>query len=252
MKHSIIKRFGAAFFALVISLTFFNANALAAGETITGGIIPAVGQAGTVSTTSITARSHAPLSVIHATLTLTNGWNVFSTPRTLSGIGFSNNGTGINFYQLQAGSWTGTTVAANTTNVKPLEGFLINNTTGSSVTMDLSYYVGTLSAGQKIFTKSLSAGWNVVGVADSSLVSNTSNFTELSVQTGVNSLSGDYSHVIDWTDADFDGGDNTLTIDQLKQITSNDVTDTTEKFEEFKAYAVFVKQGGGSYGGTQL
>jgi hypothetical protein len=252
MKKTQAKGWASLLFSFVFTTVFASQSALAAGETITGGIVPAGGSSGTVgSSTSVTTQSHEPITVIHTILTLTSGWNVFSTPKLLSGIGFSNGGTGISFYQLEGGSWTGTTIAANTTNIKPLEGFLINNTTDASVSLYLSYTTGTLSAGQKIFTKSLSTGWNVLGVADSSLLQNQTDFTEVAVQTQLASLSGDYSNAIDWTDTGFDGGDNTLTIDQLTQITSSDVTDTTEKFEEFKSYAIFVKQGGGSYAGSQ-
>lgn len=252
MKNNQAKRWTSLVVSAVFTLALSGHAAFAAGETITGAIVPVGGSSGTVgSSTSITTQSYEPITVIHTTLTLASGWNVFSTPKLLSGIGFSNGGTGVSFYKMEGGSWTGTTTAANTTNVKPLEGFLINNTTGSSVTMYLSYSTGTLSAGQKIFTKSLSAGWNILGVAHTSLAENQSDFTEVAVQTQLASLSGDYSNVIDWTDSAFDGGDNSLAIDQQTQITASDVTDTTEKFEEFKSYAVFIQQGGGSYAGSQ-
>jgi hypothetical protein len=252
MQYTYVKGWISFVLSFVIAFVFAGQSVFAAGETITGGVVTVTGSSGTVgSSTSITTQSHEPITVIHTALTLTSGWNVFSTPKLLSGIGFSNGGTGLSFYQLEGGTWTGTTIAANTTNVKPLEGFLINNTTSSSVTMNLSYTTGTLSAGQKIFTKSVTAGWNILGVADTSLLQNQTDFTEVAVLTQLNSLSGDYSNAIDWTDATFDGGDNSLAIDQLKQITSSDVTDTTEKFEEFKSYAIFIKQGGGSYAGSQ-
>ncbi|MCK5472363.1 Ig-like domain-containing protein, partial [Candidatus Gracilibacteria bacterium] len=182
-------------------------------------------------------------------ITLVPGWNVFSTPRELDSIVFSNGGLGIIFYKLEGGAYPITTTAAITNNIKPLEGFLVNNTSGSSVDVYLNYADG-VTDGQEVksFNKDLIAGWNIVGVANQSFEANDSNYTEISIRDAFANISNTGS-IIDYTTDDFAGGDNDNKIDSSGEIFSIPTTDT-EKFEEFKSYLVFINQDT-TYGGSQ-
>lgn len=122
-----------------------------------------------VAWTSFTASgSIVTTGTVDRTVTLKSGWNVFSTPQVLSSLSFSN-GTAawLSFYKLEGWVWAGTTVTPNTTNIKPLEGFIVYNSNSSSVQAYLTYSTG-LTPAQKIFQKSLSAGWNVVWITTTS------------------------------------------------------------------------------------
>jgi len=95
--------------------------------------------------------------------TLQPGWNTFSTPKVLSGISYSNgSGAGLAFYKIEGGAWS--SVAATTTNIKPLEGFLVQNTNTGAVTVTLDYKTN-LTPSEMLFQKSLSAGWNFLGIS---------------------------------------------------------------------------------------
>jgi hypothetical protein len=101
---------------------------------------------------------------VDKTITLKSGWNVLSTPQVLSSIAFSNGtAVGLSFYKLEGWVWAGTTIVPNTTNIKPLEGFLVYNSNAGEIQTYLTYSTG-LTPVQKIFQKSLSSGWNVLGV----------------------------------------------------------------------------------------
>lgn len=118
--------------------------------------------AGTVFTS---AGSIVTTGNVDRTVTLKSGWNVFSTPQVLSSISFSNwTAVWLSFYKLEGWIWAGTTVTPNTTNIKPLEWFIVYNANSSSVQAYLTYSTG-LTPAQKIFQKSLSAGWNVVWIS---------------------------------------------------------------------------------------
>ena len=181
-------------------------------------------------------------------ITLASGWNVFSTPRQLSSIEFENGGTDISFYKLEGGTYDSTTTAATVSNVKPLEGFLVNNSSGSSVDVYLDYE-DDVTSGQnvKLFTKDLEAGWNIVGVADQSFEANDTDYTEVAVDSAFDSILNQFANIIDYTDNFSDDNDNA--VDSSYQINS---TETSGKdFEEFKAYPVFIRSGGATYGGSQ-
>ncbi len=67
-----------------------------------------------------------------------NPWrNVFSTPALLSNISFSNGWNGITLSKLENGQWI--SVMPNTNTIKPLEWFLVKNSTNSNVKMFLTY-----------------------------------------------------------------------------------------------------------------
>jgi len=179
-------------------------------------------------------------------ITLESGWNVFSTPRQLNSIEFSNGGIGITFSKLEGGAYSGNTTPATIANIKPLEGFLVNNTSGDVVYVYLDYKKG-LTSGQRLFTKVLDAGWNIVGVADQSFSANDVDYTEIELRSALDSITGQFANIIDYT-GDF-GDDDDNQVDSFTQIFS---TQTGGKlFEEFKAYPVFIRQGSASYGGSQ-
>ena len=190
-----------------------------------------------------------PGANVENTLIFEPGWNVFSTPRLLESINFSNGGTNLSFYKLEGGQWNDTTTPATTANIQPLEGFLVNNASGDNIYVYLDYKA-ELTAGQKLFTDTLDAGWNIVGVADLDFAANDLNYTETAIDSAFDSLLGSFAQIIDYTTEDFGGNDSNNGVeDKYLQINS---TDTSERyFEEFKAYPVFIRQGGGAYGGSQ-
>ena len=69
-------------------------------------------------------------------ITLYPWWNVVSTPYILSSLSFSNNWNWISFSKLQ--NWQWVDVVANTTNIKPLEWFMVYNNNSENVTLTLT------------------------------------------------------------------------------------------------------------------
>ncbi|MBU1089868.1 hypothetical protein KKF38_03690, partial [Patescibacteria group bacterium] len=145
----------------------------------------------------------------------------------------------MNFYKMEGGEWSGTTTPATTANIQPLEGLLVNNTNDNTVHIYLDYEDS--NPGEQFFTKMLDVGWNIVGVADLSFEADSEDYTEISVKNAFSSIKDQPSNIIDYTTDDFGGNDNSNEIDFSSQRYSTPETDT-EKFEEFKAYPVFVRQ----------
>lgn len=128
-------------------------------------VIDAAGNISTASTAILTV-----LEWVNRTITLQSGWNVFSTPNTLSSIEFSNAWAGITFYKLEW--WSYSQISANTGSILPLAWFLINNTSWASVDSYLTNKTG-LTANEKLHQKTLLAGWNILGTTTNTSPYNT-------------------------------------------------------------------------------
>ena len=94
-------------------------------------------------------------------INLTTWWNVVSTPALVSSVSFSNWWDGINFFEMENWSWAPIIPSLNI--FKPLEWFLVQNSTDGDVEMVLNYKE-TTDPTESIFQKSLSLWWNLVWV----------------------------------------------------------------------------------------
>ncbi len=98
-------------------------------------------------------------------VTLSPGWNTFSTPKVLDNLTFQSGGTGLFFYSLSSTWWS--IVNPNITTIKPLEWYIVNNSNSGTRDISLSYKTN-LSPLEMIFQKSLHSGWNIVGITSNS------------------------------------------------------------------------------------
>ena len=109
--------------------------------------------------------------VYYHAIVLSPGWNAVSTPRLVDSHQFSVAETTANFdvYVLNPGSISGWSSMAdiNQTEFTPLYGYFINNKTSFNQTLTLNYKQN-VEPNQRLFSRTLSAGWNIVGVANPS------------------------------------------------------------------------------------
>ena len=109
--------------------------------------------------------------VYYHTVALEQGWNIFSTPRLVESHEFSANETLENFdiFLLDSENPAGwsTMQDLGQTEFVPLCGYFINNKTGNEQTLTLNYRTDT-EPNERLFTRELNDGWNVVGVANPS------------------------------------------------------------------------------------
>ena len=117
------------------------------------------------SGSSTWATSFSTSSATDTTITLKSGWNTFSTPKVLDSITFQSGGVGLYFYALTATGWQ--MINPSTTTIRPLEGFMVNNLNTADTQVSLSYKTN-LSPMELLFQKSLFAGWNIVGITNTS------------------------------------------------------------------------------------
>jgi len=194
---------------------------------------------------------------------LKNGWNAFSTPRKLSSLTFSNGGTNITYWGLNAGTWA--SVIANTTNVAPLEGFLVNNTTGGDVTVDLVYQTG-LAPSAKLYSKQLDQGWNLIGIAAPDDAATNNGTNTVNVGDGANvidPLKDEVSQLIDFTGegdtpatavgftVGADKGSPRLTTGNWVVKIKSYFSGATGDFANGKSYGAYITEDNTSWSGTQ-
>jgi len=113
-----------------------------------------------VAWTSFTYNATIISNIVDMTITLSPGWNVVSTPNTLSSLSFSNLGAGLTFYKLEWNSFA--SVIASTWSIQPLEWFLVNNTNLTSVNLYLTNKIW-LTPSEKLHSKTLLSWWNILG-----------------------------------------------------------------------------------------
>ena len=101
-------------------------------------------------------------------INLESGWNIISTPKVLSSHEFSVTETSDNFdiYLLDSSSISGwqTMQEAGQTEFQPLYAYFINNKTSQDQSLKLNYNFN-LSPEQRLFQRTLSSGWNAIGIA---------------------------------------------------------------------------------------
>src|SRR3989339_2033599 len=144
--------------------------------------------------------------IYYHVITLSPGWNVVSTPRLVDHHEFSAEETVNNFdiYLLDPASLSGwnTMQDLGQTEFIPLFGYFIYNKTGADQTLTL-YYLNEVDPNERLFSRDLVPGWNVVGVANPSyaLRKNENNGTDTdNVQNILTSLSGCIDTVLDFTE----------------------------------------------------
>lgn len=94
-------------------------------------------------------------------ITLNQWWNVVSTPAILSSITFSNGWNWISFSKLE--SWEWISVPATTTNIKPLEWYMVYNSNNSQVTMTFLYKTWVTPT-ESVLQKNLNFWWNLLWI----------------------------------------------------------------------------------------
>lgn len=88
-------------------------------------------------------------------------WNVVSTPAILSSIEFPDWWEWISFSKLDDGNWV--SVAANISNIKPMEWFLVNNSNSTKKTMIFNYKTW-VAPSETMFQKKLTLWWNFLWI----------------------------------------------------------------------------------------
>ncbi|MFA5917643.1 MAG: hypothetical protein WC850_05420 [Candidatus Gracilibacteria bacterium] len=175
-------------------------------------------------------------------ITIGKGWSVFSTPKILSDISFSNTdyfnvtpnptGAGLTFYTLENGVWQ--SVAVSPTTIKPLNGYMVYNSTQYAIFANLNYK-GGVTPGESLFSKTLNAGWNLLGV--------TSQYIPFST-IGQNATMG-----VDFTYSKANGnGAYNIVSDYNTYIGNSYIANIATTLGE--SYGIFMSQSG-VYGGNQ-
>ncbi len=177
------------------------------------------------------------------TVNLKNGWNLISVPRLVDSHIFSAEETLANFDILvldnTALSGWKTMAELGQTEFIPLYGYFINNKTGSDQTLTLEYKQD-VEPNERLFSRTLDIGWNVLGIANPSYALNNNYIggTDYDNVTNIfSSLSGCVSHVMDLTAGELDKGSVKVS-DQWEQKVWNEVNQLND-LRELKAYAVF-------------
>jgi hypothetical protein len=177
-------------------------------------------------------------------ITLNPGWNIISTPRLVQSHQFSVAESVSNFdiYLLNASSTSGwaTMQELGQSEFTPLYGYFINNKTGVNQSLILNY-LQNVSPGNRLFTRQLSRGWNVIGVANPtySLKQKTSdNIDTNNIQSILTTLATSAEVVLDFT-ADQTPLSSVKVGDTWKSEIFNDANSLND-FRDTKAYAVYL------------
>lgn len=168
------------------------------------------------------------ISLANKTITLSPGWNVVSTPKILSGINFSNGGVGVSFYGLSWSSWN--TIIPTVQTIKPLEWFVVNNSTTWDVIMSLIYKTN-VNPMETLFQKTLNLWWNLIWITDEIDPLSNINNAVMSVDF-TNSAS---LNLLNWVNTSF--------------VLKNNSSLTHP--ELWEAYGVFINLAWSIYGGSQ-
>ncbi len=176
---------------------------------------------------------------------LSPGWNILSTPRLVEDHQFSVNETSDNFdiFLLDPSSpsaWT-TMGALGQEEFTPLYGYLVNNKTGKQESLFLNYRI-YVNPSERLFTRELNPGWNIVGVANPSYALRQKEGVDISannVNRVLNSISEKVDMVIDFTSDQRDP----YSVKIGKNWDAKLFSDSTRlnDLRETKAYAVFMK-----------
>jgi len=186
--------------------------------------------------------------------TLSSGWNIVSTPKVLLSHEFSVTETSSNFdiYLLDPTTPSGwqTMQGAGQTEFKPLFAYFINNKTGQNQTLKFNYNLN-LTPAQRLFQRTLSPGWNTVGIASpsyalpqGSTASDTNNPSNI-LSSVVNSI----AQVIDFTNSNTNLDSPSISGTWLSKTVTD--ANTLNDFRELKGYGIFVTSATNNYLGSQ-
>ena len=194
---------------------------------------------------------------VSQSVTLSQGWNIISTPKVLESHAFSVAETSVNFdiFVLDASKTAGWSTMADLgqTEFTPLYGYFVNNKTNAEQTLTLNYDT-TLEPNEKLFERTFpTAGWYSIGVANDEYAKNqnadrddTNNPSRI-----LSLLEGKYDLVIDFNDAQYDSSRRSVAIaDPWKASVPVDI-DQLNDFRETKGYAVYLKEDNATYTGFQ-
>jgi hypothetical protein len=185
-------------------------------------------------------------------ITLSPGWNVFSTPRLVLSHSFSEVESSENFdiYLLDSDSLSGwsTMEDLGQTEFTPLYGYFLNNKTGIEQTLTLNY-IQDVDPNERFFDRQLKQGWNVIGVANPTYSLKQKDLNDKDEDNISNILSGLSDCVLSVLD---------FTADQTEKYSAkvgeawsqkvwSDVNQLND-FRETKAYAIYLNNSCSYYG----
>jgi hypothetical protein len=199
--------------------------------------------------------NNANASVANQTITLNPGWNIISTPKVLTSHQFSAAETSANFniYLLDPTATSGwqTMQGVGQTEFQPLFAYFINNKTGTNQTLQLNYNFN-ITIPQRLFQRTLSPGWNAVGVASPSYALSQgapSSADSNNPSNILSSVSNAVGQVIDFTNGNTNLDSPAISSTWLSK-TITDVNSLND-FRELKGYGVFVTNATNNYNGSQ-
>lgn len=192
------------------------------------------------------------------TITLNSGWNIVSVSHVLESHSFSaaENSTNFDIYVLdasQTSKWA-TMAQEGQTEFTPLYGYFINNKTGTNQTLTFNYLAST-TPNQRLFERTFTTtGWYSFGIANPSYATPTG--TGISSDTNnpsriLNSLSGFYDSVVDFTDGLFSTNPDSVAVGSAWKSQVQADINSLHDFRETKGYAVYVTQPNALYSGFQ-
>lgn len=178
--------------------------------------------------------------------TLRPDWNIVSTPRVVDSHTFSAAETSSNFdiFVLNASSTSGwsTMEDLGQTEFTPLYSYFINNKTGIEQSLSLTYKTG-LSPNNRLFQRTFTkTGWYSIGAANPTYIKAQCGDTNDINNVGsiLDSATGNYSTVIDFTDADFSTDPSSVALsDAWKAVVPSDIN-SLHDLRELKGYAIFI------------
>jgi hypothetical protein len=213
-----------------------------------GSVVPAT--PATPTTTTATASFTQSIS-------LKSGWNVISTPRVVNSHTFSAAEISSNFdiFVLDASSVSGwsTMEGSGQTEFTPLYSYFINNKTGADQSLSLTYKTG-LPPNNRLFQRTFTTtGWYSIGTANPTYVKAQCDGTNDINNVGniLDSLTGNYSTVIDFTDGNFSTNPSSVALSDIwKAVVPSDINSLRD-MRELKGYAIFITKENALFNGFQ-
>ncbi|MFA5747085.1 MAG: FN3 associated domain-containing protein [Candidatus Paceibacterota bacterium] len=208
-------------------------------------------------------------------IVLKNGeWNIFSTPKlvdsftadttpaqtTLTGL-VSKLGASGAAYIIEGGTWKSLIAGAVASSThahyqlevpQPLYGYVFYNSSGADITVTITYETGVTQQ-NSLFDRTLSAGWNSVGVADYQGAVEASESTALNADTsdGMGGMAaGVIGYVLDYTANANDSSVEFAATARLRRSGVDLPTLNIINPRETRGYLIFTPQGG-NYAGSQ-
>ena len=188
---------------------------------------------------------------------LVPGWNIVSTSRVVANHAFSATEDFSNFdiYLVNAASVAGWSTMAEVgqSEFTPLYGYFINNKTNMTQILTLNFKDDTTPNERLFERKFTKTGWYSIGVANPTyaVVQNAATADTNNVTSILDSLNGNHSTVIDFTDSDFNTSPSSVRVgDTWKAAVPNDLNSLND-FRETKGYAVYITKEEALYSGFQ-